>query len=86
MPPPLKRSITISGHRTSISLEPDFWAALQDIAIAKGLSLSALVAAIDDARTQADDKTGLSSAIRTFVLQNYRQPPSFATPRNDNET
>jgi len=73
MPPPLKKSVTISGHRTSISLEPDFWQALQDIANRKDMSLSALVATIDHARTQAADKSGLSSAIRAFILHYYRQ-------------
>ncbi len=74
MPPPLKRSVTIAGHRTSISLEPDFWQALQEIADARSVTLSALVARIDQTRTETQDNTGLSSAIRSFILQNYRQP------------
>ncbi|MEO0500179.1 MAG: ribbon-helix-helix domain-containing protein [Pseudomonadota bacterium] len=59
-----KRSLTISGHRTSISLEPEFWAALKRAAAEDEVSLAALVATIDDART-----TGLSSAIRVWLLK-----------------
>lgn len=49
----IKRSITIHGHRTSISLEAPFWDFLEEIAKNRGLSISALVAEIDDARTKA---------------------------------
>lgn len=59
-----KRSLTISGHRTSIALEPQFWAALEQIAIRKQTTLPRLIAEIDDTRVQAN----LSSAIRVFVL------------------
>lgn len=58
-----KRSITISGHRTSISLEDEFWAELVDIAKRRDLSLNAMIALIDE-----DRETNLSSAIRLFVL------------------
>lgn len=58
-----KRSVTISGHRTSISLEDEFWAELVDIAERRDLSLNAMIALIDE-----DRETNLSSAIRLFVL------------------
>jgi predicted DNA-binding ribbon-helix-helix protein len=65
---PVKRSITIAGHQTSISLEPVFWAALEDAARARGLPLSALVAQIDHLRIAADDPPNLASAIRTWLF------------------
>lgn len=58
-----KRSVTIAGHRTSISLEEAFWAALRRIAVSKERSISELVTQIDRERTG-----NLSSAIRIFVL------------------
>jgi predicted DNA-binding ribbon-helix-helix protein len=61
----LKRSITIAGHRTSVSLETPFWDALGRIAKERDTSVAALIAGIDRER-QA--KTSLSSAIRVFVL------------------
>jgi predicted DNA-binding ribbon-helix-helix protein len=60
----IKRSVTIAGHRTSVSLEPLFWSALRDAAEAEGKSLNALVAEIDEART-----TNLSSAIRVWLFE-----------------
>ncbi len=65
---PVKRSITIAGHQTSISLEPVFWQALEAAAAGRGLPLSALVAAIDHARIGAKVPPNLASAIRTWVL------------------
>lgn len=63
-----KRSLQIAGHRTSVSLEDAFWAALGDIAAARGISLAGLVAEVDASRGAAN----LSSAIRVFVLLNAR--------------
>ncbi|MBW7837395.1 MAG: ribbon-helix-helix domain-containing protein [Sphingomonadales bacterium] len=60
-----KRSVSIAGHRTSISLEDAFWSALQRIARRRGLTLAALVSEIDSARTG-----NLSSALRVYVLEN----------------
>jgi predicted DNA-binding ribbon-helix-helix protein len=71
-----KRSVTIDGHRTSISLEDAFWAELSEIARARGLSLNALVAEIDHARgTPQGGTTGsnLSSALRLYVLDDLRK-------------
>lgn len=66
---PAKHSLTLHGHRTSVSLEPEFWKAFQDIAKARGLPLNALAAEIDNAR--GVDR-GLASAIRVYVLDYYR--------------
>lgn len=65
---PVKRSVTIAGHPTSISLEPLFWEALEAVAAARALPLNALIAAIDHARIQGDDPPNLASAIRTWLL------------------
>ncbi len=66
--PPVKRSITIAGHATSISLEPLFWQALEECAQADGLPLSAVVARIDVERIAAADPPNLASAIRCWLL------------------
>ena len=68
MSPVLKRSIVIAGHKTSISVEDEFWDSLKEIAVERGMTLGALVAAIDGNRQNAN----LSSAIRLFVLGVYR--------------
>ncbi|MBX9860532.1 MAG: ribbon-helix-helix domain-containing protein [Sphingomonas sp.] len=65
---PVKRSVTIAGHATSISLEPVFWAALEAAAAAHALPLSALVAEIDALRITAADPPNLASAIRTWLF------------------
>ena len=62
--PLAKRSVTIAGHRTSLSLEPEFWQALKDLARRDGCSLAALIAMIDAARGARN----LSSAVRVHVL------------------
>lgn len=59
-----KRSITIAGHRTSITLEDIFWDALKDIAKAKGLSRQQIIIEIDETRTGS-----LSSALRVYALR-----------------
>ena len=66
---PAKHSLTLHGHRTSVSLEPAFWDAFRAIATEQGETVNALAARIDAAR-QGDE--GLASAIRVFVLQHYR--------------
>lgn len=68
---PLKRSLTLNGHRTSVSLEPEFWAAFRDIARIRNQPLNALAAEIDAARGV---QTGLATAIRLFVLAHFRKP------------
>jgi predicted DNA-binding ribbon-helix-helix protein len=66
-----KRSITVAGHRTSVSIEKPFWNALTEIADARGLSVSALIGEIDRSRPVS---TNLSAAIRIYVLAWYRDP------------
>ena len=63
----IKRSIVVDHHKTSVSLEDDFWNALRDIAHGRGETISQLITGID-ANRQAPN---LSSAIRTFVLWHY---------------
>ncbi len=63
-----KHSVTIRGHRTSITLEAEFWQSLKDIAAASATSLNALITSID-----AQDPENLSSALRLFVLNYYKQ-------------
>lgn len=63
-----KRSVTIQGHRTSVSLEQAFWQALKQAADAEGLSLNALIAHIDEGR-----QGNLSSAIRVWLLARARK-------------
>lgn len=65
---PLKRSFTIAGHSTSISLEAPFWEALKEAAVERGQSVAALVEEIDAGRGGA----GLSSAVRVWILAYYR--------------
>jgi predicted DNA-binding ribbon-helix-helix protein len=67
--PPQKRSVVISGHATSISLEPIFWNALEQAARERGCSLNALVAAIDVERLEAAERPNLTSAIRQWLLE-----------------
>lgn len=65
---PVKRSFSIRGHRTSISLEAPFWEALRAAAARERISLAALVARIDETRGAA----GLSSAVRVWILDDVR--------------
>lgn len=67
--PLVKRSITIAAHPTSISLEPEFWAALEAAACEAKLPLSALVARIDAERIAAADPPNLASAIRVWLFK-----------------
>lgn len=60
-----KRSVNLHGHATSLALEPEFWAVLDAAAKAGGLSLSGLIARIDDAR----EERPLASACRVFALE-----------------
>ncbi len=65
---PAKRSVTIAGHRTSVSMEPEFWAALREIAAGEGRSLAELLTDIDETRNNRN----LSSAARVFVLNKLK--------------
>lgn len=66
--PPVKRSVEIAGHKTSISLEPVFWDLLKARATAEGLPINALVARVDAARLEAETPPGLASAIRVWLI------------------
>ncbi|MEM8797328.1 MAG: ribbon-helix-helix domain-containing protein [Pseudomonadota bacterium] len=66
----MKRSITLYGHRTSVSLEAPFWDALRDISAAEGTTATKIIARIDADRNEGDN---LSSAIRVFVLSYFRE-------------
>jgi len=66
---PAKHSLTLRGHRTSVSLEAEFWNDFRAIAAEKNVAINALAAEIDAER---EPETGLASAIRLFVLAHYR--------------
>lgn len=66
---PVKRSLTLRGHRTSVSLEDEFWQEFRNIAKRRSKALNALAAEIDAARGDV----GLASAIRVFVLRTLRE-------------
>ena len=69
---PVKRSVTIAGHPTSITLEPCFWQALDDAAQARALPLNALIARIDALRIAKPDPPNLASALRSWLLASLR--------------
>jgi len=89
-----KRSLSLAGHRTSVALEPAFWAALERLAAARGLSLVALVAEVDAARAEAGAAEAaptsavkvaaggvpLASALRVAALRGAPPPPGPAGP------
>jgi len=68
--PPVKRSLAIAGHKTSISLEPVFWEMLREAAAAEGVAVAALVARIDAERIKSPTPPGLASAIRVWLVVN----------------
>ncbi|HEU0044246.1 ribbon-helix-helix domain-containing protein [Sphingomonas sp.] len=65
---PVKRSVTIAGHATSISLEPVFWKALEEAARRRALPLSAVVAQVDAIRVAQRDAPNLASALRSWLV------------------
>lgn len=71
---PRKHSLTLNGHRTSVSLEDEFWAGFREISAKKGVAINALAAEIDAGRGV---EIGLASAIRLYVLRYYRHLPNF---------
>lgn len=66
---PEKHSLSLQGHRTSVSLEAEFWSAFREIAEKDGKAINALAAEIDATR----EDVGLASAIRVFVLRRFRE-------------
>ena len=71
---PVKRSVMIAGHATSISLEPVFWEALKEAAAAEGLPLSALVARLDARRIESRDPPNLASFLRMWLFLRAKSP------------
>jgi predicted DNA-binding ribbon-helix-helix protein len=71
--PPVKRSVEIAGHKTSISLEPLFWDLLRQAAQAEGVPVNALVARIDAERIVAETPPGLAGAIRLWLAARLQQ-------------
>lgn len=74
---PVKRSVMIAGHATSISLEPSFWNALKVAAAEEGVPLSALVARIDAERVDSDAPSNLASAIRVWLFDRFALVPTI---------
>ena len=70
--PPVKRSVEIAGHKTSISLEPLFWDWLREAAAREGVPVNALVARIDEQRIRAESPPGLAGAIRLWLAAQAR--------------
>ena len=77
---PVKHSVTLKGHRTSISLEDEFWVALRRISEEKGIAINALIAEIDVNRGTT---SGLASAIRVFVLREVQARAAAASQATD---
>jgi predicted DNA-binding ribbon-helix-helix protein len=71
--PPVKRSVTVAGHQTSISLEPLFWDMLRAAAEAEGVSVNTLVARIDAERIKSPTPPGLASAVRIWLVDRLRR-------------
>ncbi|MBW8754858.1 MAG: ribbon-helix-helix domain-containing protein [Sphingomonadales bacterium] len=72
--PPVKRSVEIAGHKTSISLEPLFWDLLKAAAQTEGVPINALVARIDAERIGAETPPGLAGAIRLWLAARVQRP------------
>lgn len=72
--PPVKRSVEIAGHKTSISLEPVFWDMLRARAAQQGVPINALVARIDAERLEAETPPGLAGAIRVWLVSTSPEP------------
>ncbi|MBX7458599.1 ribbon-helix-helix domain-containing protein [Qipengyuania sp. 1NDH17] len=73
--PPVKYSVRIEGHRTSISLEPVFWDLLQAAAARRGVAVNTLVATIDAERIRSETPPGLAGAIRVWLVTHELQSP-----------
>jgi len=80
---PVKRSFSIAGHRTSISLEAAFWDAFRELCREDGISMAAMLARIDRERGSA---AGLSGAVRVWILQRFRARSHGEPPVSPNRT
>lgn len=76
-----KRSVVIAGHKTSVSLEPEFWDALKEIAAGRNISVNQIVRDIDTGH-----EGNLSSAIRLHILRHYRALAGVRTPHGGEDT
>jgi predicted DNA-binding ribbon-helix-helix protein len=76
--PPVKYSVTIKGHQTSISLEPLFWDMLRAAAAEVEMPVNELVASIDNERLASETPSGLAGAIRIWLVQRLSQQKSAA--------
>ncbi|MEM1065850.1 MAG: ribbon-helix-helix domain-containing protein [Pseudomonadota bacterium] len=74
---PVKRSLTLRGHRTSVTLEDAFWDEFRAIAKRRGVAINALAAEIDEGRNY---ETGLASAIRIFILNDLKAQAAASAP------
>lgn len=79
---PVKHSLTLNGHRTSVSLEPEFWQAFREMAARRGQSINALAAQIDYER---GTRHGLATAIRLAVLRDLQERLAGAPRQSDEE-
>ena len=73
--PVVKRSVVINGHKTSVSIEDQFWAAVKEIAAERQLTVAKLVAMVDHDRGEVGN---LSSGLRCFILARYYTPAASA--------
>lgn len=87
--PPMKYSVRIEGHRTSVSMEPLFWELLQAAAARRGMAVNTLVAIIDAERIKSETPPGLAGAIRTWLVTHelvsrYEKGGEFASAAPSN--
>ena len=78
--PPVKRSVEIAGHKTSISLEPLFWDMLREAAARQGVPVNALVARVDEQRIASATPCGLAGAIRLWLVSTERESEAERQP------
>lgn len=71
-----KRSLTLHGHRTSVALEPEFWAVIDKVVENNDMSFAALIMQIDDERVLAGHRHGLASYLRLWVLKHVQKKSS----------
>ena len=78
--PPVKRSVEIAGHKTSISLEPLFWDMLREAAARERVPVNALVARVDEQRIASPTPCGLAGAIRLWLVSSEREGEAERQP------
>ena len=75
-----KRSLTLHGHRTSVALEPEFWAVIDRAAQLQNQSLAGLLTDIDDARVMSRSRRGLAAYLRVWVLDYVQTTQGVMSP------